>query len=136
MSYQSMIKDEKEQYYMIKPPMVMIGKDKEAIILNLIKCLTIDYKKALLFYNHLCFIASGEEYVYDYMLQNAQKWHDTGDQSILDYYQHGYNIQNLLDYWYKEFNLRMLYLLGLTNKEIKPLGMTCDDIYNQCLINP
>ena len=52
-TYQPMIKDEKEQYYMIKPPMVMIGKDKEAIILNLIKCLTIDYKKALLFYNHL-----------------------------------------------------------------------------------
>lgn len=43
----------------------------------------------------------------------------------------------LLRWWYKNRNLRKLYLLGLTKKEIYACeGMNSDQIYEKCLQNP
>lgn len=48
---------------------------------------------------------------------------------------HG-KFEKLLKWWYKQRCLRRLYLLGLTNSEIKRSGYSVDELFSICLNNP
>lgn len=45
-------------------------------------------------------------------------------------------IETLLKEWYKNRQMRRLYLLGLTKKEIKSINKSLDEIYKICIFNP
>lgn len=45
-------------------------------------------------------------------------------------------IETLLKEWYKNRQMRRLYLLGLTKKEIKSINKSLDEIYKICVFNP
>lgn len=42
----------------------------------------------------------------------------------------------LLQKWHKDFHVRRLYLLGMTNLEIKGSQMSVTELYNRCVNNP
>lgn len=46
------------------------------------------------------------------------------------------NITKLVEWWHKNWTLRRLYLLGLTNYEINACHLSHDEIYDQCIENP
>jgi len=124
-------------YTVIRPPMVLIDKSKENILLNFMIVYKIKYNEALNFYNIILNEAVEEEKIYDYITSLAEKWHLDHHQEVLNMYgNHNYNTQQLLEYWYNEFNLRELRLLGLTYTEIKEYGKPCQEIFNQCIENP
>ena len=46
------------------------------------------------------------------------------------------DITKLVEWWYKNWTMRRLYLLGLTNYEINACHLPHDEIYEQCIENP
>src|SRR5581483_3126418 len=68
----------------------------------------------------------------------AAKWVSTRDPTLVDPFLHiadKQTIETLLFGWQKFFNLRQLYLLGLTNKEINVClgeGLTHSEIHYKC----
>ena len=127
------------KYTIIKSPFVLISKDKNTIIVNIMKTLKIKYYEAKLFYQEIADEALDEANVYEYITSLAQKWNDDKDISILNMFGENlkkYDIIKLLQLFHKEFNLRSLYLLGLNDKEISLYNKTCKKIYEDCLINP
>lgn len=45
-------------------------------------------------------------------------------------------IKTLLIWWHAHRNMRRLYLLGLTKKEIREINLSCEEIYNIVMDNP
>lgn len=123
-----------QQYIVIKPPMVLISKDKETMIVHFMICLTIKYPEASQFYESLL-LDLKEDNIYDTMTFMAEKWHNHNDQKVLDMFQDD-RIKQVLEYWYREYNLRELKLLGLTYDDVKEYGKTCKELYTQCIKNP
>lgn len=129
--------DKNKNYIVTRPPMVIIDKSKETIILNIKTMLKIEYIQAVQFYNQIVNEAVDEDKVYEYITSLAEKWHTYHDQNVLTMFgDTDYNIAGFLDYWYSDYNLRELKLLGVTAANIKEYGKSCKDIYNQCIENP
>jgi hypothetical protein len=136
--YNTMLKDDKEFNYMIKQPCVLINQDKNSIVITFVNFYKIEFKEAYILYNNLITnsIIESEDKVYNYITSLAQKWHDDNDNQVLNMLGDLKNVDKLLEYWYKEYNLRMLHLLGLNNKEIINSNMTSEQLFNQCIDNP
>ncbi len=132
----SMINDP-NKYYINKPPMVLVAKDKSTIVNHISQSFKIKYPEAIQFYNEISVVAVDMP-VYDYITECAQKYADYKTPSTLDMFgpnPHQYDTKVLLEHFHKEFNLRQLYLLGLNNKQIKEFG-DCKEIFTKCLTNP
>ena len=127
-------KKQKEYYSPLKSPFILMATDENAIIIGFVRILSIVHKEAAQFYYYLTNLT---ENVYEYVTDLAEAWHHQKDTSILNMFgDFDYNIEVFLEKWYQDFNLRQLNLLGLSNKEVKCIGMRCNDLYRQCLENP
>ena len=114
------------KYYLSERPFVEIPSTSSLLIIkikNWISCNDTVARQILTFnFETLCIMA------------------ENGDIASLTDIISSANCNKLLSAWHKEYNLRPLYLLGLTNKDIKHaksnLNMTCRELYEQCLSNP
>lgn len=133
-------KKENKKYIVSRPPMVLINKDKENIILTIMTILKIkytEYVQALQFYNQIVNEAVEESKVYDYITCLAEKWHNYHDKDVLTMMgDNDYNIDQFLDYWYSEYNLRELKLLGVNANNVKEYDTPCHIFFDQCIENP
>jgi hypothetical protein len=133
-SYFKILKSEK--YIAIKAPFILIAKDKESICITFINVFKIKYREAILFYNQVEGLTNNDT-VYNYLTFLAEQWYTNKDQSVLEMFgDTSYDINKLLLYWYKDYNLRSLYLLGLTNKEIRNMNIPTYILYEKCITNP
>lgn len=121
-----------------KPPFVQPAMDKNSIIQCFMRCLKSGFQQVAKIYSTLSKVAGGDENVIGFLTGISQHWNDTKDESIL-FMMDGIDyavVKKLVVWWYKERNLRRLYLLGLTRKEINACRMTCEEIYQKCVSNP
>jgi hypothetical protein len=82
--------------------------------------------------------AQGDDNVIPFLTGLAQSWNDTHNAEILFLLEpiDSDQVKALLSWWHRERNIRRLYLFGLTKKEINACRMTCDEIYQACMVNP
>lgn len=140
---------------MTQPPFVQIGTNKDTIIKSFIKCLKGSFfsnVKAYALYEALIQKAiEGEETkkpevkvelgekVAKYLAKLASIWRKTQDDGMLKLFEKqatADQMKKLLFWWHKNRSLRQLYLMGLTNREIRACKMPLDQIYEACLTNP
>lgn len=75
--------------------------------------------------------------VHTHLCSLAEQWHHSHNMDILTLCLNNVEqAQVLLENWHRFFNLRPLYLLGLTDAEIEKYPYSCQEIYNKCIINP
>jgi len=121
----------------IKPPFVLIGTDKNCIIMAFMTAFKIPFHEAASFYQHLIHHGIEEEKIADVMSAAAEQWHTQKDDCLFTLFgDHQYDIELLLTYWYQAFNVRRLLCLGLTEEEINLCSLSCQTIYQHCLDNP
>ncbi|HSW76365.1 MAG TPA: AAA family ATPase [Candidatus Saccharimonadales bacterium] len=112
-------------------PRVFINKDKSNIISNIKLALFINHDKATAIYKR---IKLADKHVYDYIMLLSENYHKTHDCDIINTID-DCDLAKLLKYWYKEFNLRQLYLLNITNHDIRHYHDNTIMMYQQCLKN-
>lgn len=121
-----------------RPPFVQPAMDRDSMIQCFMRSLRQGYGIAVKLYTIVSKIAGGDDSVIPFLTGISQSWNDTHNTDILFMF-HGIepdDIKKLLNWWHKERNLRRLYLFGLNKKEINGCRMTCDEIYQKCMINP
>lgn len=130
--------DANEKLHLVRPPCVQQGLDKDTVVQGFVKILNKGYIYCTGFYEKIANMAGGDELVIAYVSDLAQDWNDTKNKGIMEMFQDDdpTTIGKLLEWWYKDRNLRELYLLGLTMKEIISSRMTCKELYNKCTENP
>lgn len=128
--------------YMVTNPFVNILSDKESIIECLVRMLrgkgsSFGPGMARRLYDALEEQAPGKD-VELFLTDKAQKWNKTYDPGLLELIPLLSTEQRsrLLGNWHRQRNLRRLYLLGFTNREIEGTRMDCHELYQQCLKNP
>ncbi len=123
--------------FIIKQYMALINKTKENIIANVMIALAITYNQAKQFYDEL--ENHHVQDIFSHLLILAEDWYNRHNTSIFSMFGLNnlhYDLAKLLIYWYKEFNLRQLYILNLTNKEIKSYHRSTYDMFSQAISNP
>jgi hypothetical protein len=124
--------------HVARPPFVQPAIDRDTMIQCFMRALKQGFGPAVKFYSTISKIAQGDENVIPFLTGIAQSWNDTHNCDILFMF-HGIeheDVKKLLGWWHRERNLRRLYLFGLTKKEINACRMTCDEIYQRCMVNP
>lgn len=124
-----------EHYDIIKPPMVVINKEKETMINNIMIYEKVKYPGALQIYNTLLSDVMEEHELYDHITSNAENWHRYHREELSSLFDE-FDIKGFLDYWYREYNLRELKLLGLTYDNVETYNKPCKYIFEQCIKNP
>ena len=121
-----------------RPPFVQPPIDRDSMIQSFMRALKQGYYPAVKIYNTVSNIAGGNESVIPFLTGIAQLWNDTRNAEILFMFNgvDSDDVKKLLSWWHRERNLRRLYLFGLTKKEINACRMTCDEIYQRCMVNP
>lgn len=126
----------------IRPPFVQIPTDKASIVRCFIRVLRGsgfgDIRSDRL-YNLFADRAGGQSEVVTYISNLSRQWLNSRDNDVLELYKEAANaeqMKKLLQWWHQQRDLRRLYLLGLTNKEINESHMTCEEIYHRCISNP
>lgn len=133
----------KDDYYIVtKPPFVQVGNDKESISIFFRKNLKgFGERKSERLYDEIELVA-GSGKVDKYLSELAEVWMENEDSTILQEfaeYIDSANLGFLLTKWYHKFDKRRLWLLGLTNSEIRECLKICGSyykIYEGCLNNP
>lgn len=126
----------------IKPPFVQVGTDKQSISSFFCKYIRgWSRSRAEELYDSIERIA-GVNKVDSYLSELSESWMKQQDSNLLTQFSefvNEYNIPFLLSQWYRKFDKRRLWLLGLSNKEIRECLKICDScykIYEICLKNP
>jgi hypothetical protein len=121
-----------------RPPFVQPAIDRDSMIQCFMRSLKQGYYPANKIYTTVSKIAGGDEAVIPFLTGIAQSWNDTHNAEILFMFDgiDSDDVKKLLSWWHRERNLRRLYPFGLTKKEINACRMTCDDIYQRCMVNP
>lgn len=125
-------------FYTVYSPFIQPQSNKESIIACIMKATKKGFKPAVMVYNRITNYVGKEEDVADFLSAQSQKWNDEKNQEslhVIEKVDHE-DLKDLLVWWHKQRNLRRLYLLGLTNKEINQARKSCDEIYKKCMINP
>jgi len=128
-------KERLDHYNVYRPPMVLINKEKDNMINSMMIFFKIKYPEALIFYNTLLTEAVEESKIYDYIITQAEHWHNYHNETMSQLFD-DYEIKSFLDYWYREYNLRELKLLGLTYDNVENYNKTCKEMFEQCIKNP
>jgi len=120
----------------ISTPFAIIGTDEETILKGIRIALKTNETKAKKIYNVL--LAKGDPVS---IIKNIAMHYNYEELEYDPYisFKLVCNLQQfikLANYWYKNFVLRNLYLLGLTNKEIFNSRKNPLDLYEICLENP
>ena len=117
-------------------PFAIIGNDEETILKSIRICLKTNDMKAMKIYQLLKEkgepIDIIEKISLHYNYENLDYDPYTSFKLVCNLQQ----FVKLANYWYKNFVLRKVYLLGLTNKEIRKSKMNPLDLYDNCLENP
>ena len=121
-----------------KPPFVQPAMDRDSMVQCFMRALKQGYGPSMKIYSTIARISGGDESVIPFLTGIAQSWNDTHNADILFMFNgiDSDDVKKLLSWWHRERNLRRLYLFGLTKKEINACRMTCDEIYQRCMINP
>lgn len=124
--------------HVTRPPFAQPAIDRDSMIQCFMRALKQGYYPANRIYTTVSKIAGGDEAVIPFLTGIAQSWNDTHNAEILFMFNgiDSDDVKKLLSWWHRERNLRRLYLFGLTKKEINACRMTCDDIYQRCMVNP
>lgn len=120
-------------------PFVQQPSNRDSIIKCFIKVLRKGNAACIKIYEILKKLCTNNEDVSSKMASISEAWVRTKDEYLLDYFSNAISkgeAKVLLIWWHKERNLRRLYLLGISETEINESKMTCEEIYNQCKINP
>jgi len=131
-----------ELLYFIRPPFVQMAMDKHSIVqffLRVLRGTGFGAIKAEQLFRSLESLAGGEAKVTNYISDLSISWHDNKEPSTLNFFRPTLNdvqATKLLNWWYRNRDLRRLYLLGLTNKQIREANMPLTEMYNRCLENP
>lgn len=135
------------------PPFVEIGVDRETVVHCFIKALRgtgIGNIKAQKLYNAFSKQAAkhveedekltDDKRVVSYITSLAYRYMGNRDTNFFELYSDlikEKQMVKLLKWWYKQRSLRRLYLLGLTNKEIRSIRrLSLDQIYDKAIQNP
>lgn len=129
--------DANMKLHVTKSPFVQPCIDRNSIVQCFMRCLRLGFMPCTKLYNTISQIAGGDEQVISFLSAIAQLWSDTHNSEILFMFENTEpeDIKKLMGWWYRERNLRRLYLLGLTKKEINASRLTCDEIYERCTTN-
>lgn len=127
----------------VYPPFVEIPNDRETIMGNMIEALKgtrFAKGKAEKFYDLIARRANNNN-VERYISESAILWMKFKDDDLLEEYTERSiikkdQVSKFLNWWFKNRILRRLYLLGLTNREIKNSHIPLLQLYDQCLKNP
>jgi hypothetical protein len=121
-----------------RPPFVQPAIDKNSTIQCFMRAMRQGFFQSSKIYEKISKIAGDDESVIPFLSSIAQVWNDKRDSELLFLFENSDpdDIKKLLEWWYRERNLRRLYLFGLSRKDINACRMSCEDIYNKCLINP
>jgi len=124
--------------HITRSPFVQPAMDKDSILQCLIKAIKKGYGEIIKIYNTLVRLSGGDDQVIPFLTGISQAWNDSRNIDILLMIdgQEMETTKKLLQWWHKERNLRRLYLFGLTKQEINACRMTCDDIYQNIMLNP
>lgn len=125
--------------YIKKPPFVELYSDKYNIITAFNLGLSLkSFPKAGKLYDQISKAAGGDEKVIPFLCEVSQDWANGFDNDVLkEINKDDPNLsRRLLSWWHRERNLRRLYLLGFTKKEIEDCNMPCEVIYEKCRENP
>ena len=124
-------------------PFVEMSFNRDAIIQVIIKILRgkgVGEKRASQLYDFLDRITNHQNRVASYLSEIALLYEQTSSKDYIDIFAGGVlnekQAQILLTQWFKKRDLRRLYLLGLSNSDIRNIQMPPDKIYEQCLKNP
>lgn len=135
------IKNE-QQLIFDRPPLVQIAMDRDSIMSCMISVLRgtgFGSAKAFNLYDRFFDEVKDKDKVTGYISELAAQWHDTKNEEMLSPYSSVINpkiLSRFLSWWYKNQNLRRLYLFGLTNHDIRTIGLALDTIYDKCMTNP
>ena len=126
----------------VKPPFVQVGTDKESLVAFFCKSIRGWSKsRAEELYDTIERIASDGK-VDVYLSELSEAWMKGDDNDLLTEFSGFINHNNmsfLLTQWYHKFDKRRLWLLGLSNKDIRECLKICGSnykIYDMCLKNP
>ena len=112
--------------HLLSPPFVQPPIDKDSMLQCFMRAIKCSYRDSLRLYSAISRSANGDENVISYLSDLAQKWCDTYNPDILAMFKtEPDEAKKLLSWWHRERNLRRLYLLGLTKKEINACRMKC-----------
>lgn len=136
--YAICLMDAKQVLHILQHPFVQPSIDKDSIIQCFMKSCKAGYGPCVKLYNALSKISGDEASVIPFLTGIAQLWTDTKNPDIPQMFNgiDADTITKVLSWWHRERNLRRLYLFGLNKKEINASRMTCDEIYQQCMVNP
>jgi len=126
----------------IKPPFVQVGTDKKSIVSFFCKYIRgWTRSRAGELYDTIERIA-GVNKVDSYLSELSECWMKKQDSDLLAQFSEFVNARNmsfLLTQWYHKFDKRRLWLLGLSNTEIRECLKICGSsykVYEVCLKNP
>ena len=130
--------DNNQLLHITKQPFTQAPIDKDYVIQCFIRATKSPFMPCKRLYENMSSIAGGNDQVINYLSQISQSWNDEHNSDVLYMFDkiEPETVKKLLVWWYKERNLRRLWLFGLTNKEINSCRMTCENIYQKCLVNP
>ena len=137
-------KIENQRLKMIRAPFVTIPIDRESIIksmLIVLKKSRYGTGRANKFYDHILDQTKSAEGVINYISELSLLWLKYKDEKLLiPFAERGFIKKDqlivFLTWWFKDRTLRQLYLLGLTDKEIRKCNLPLAQIYQRCLKNP
>ena len=137
-------KIENKRLKMVRAPFVTIPIDRESIIKSVITVLKksgYGAGRANKFYDHILDQVKSAEGVITYLSELSLLWLKYKDEKLLTpFAERGFinkkQLITLLSWWFKDRTLRQLYLLGLTDKEIRECNLPLEELYNKCLKNP
>lgn len=124
-------------------PFVTIGsnqKNIQTVLLKGLKGTGFGEQKANKLFKHIQKISHNK--VDEYLSNLADQWvtrpKDSDEALAIDLLPHLVlpQIDKILTWWTKKRNLRRLYLLGMTNRDIKRCHDSPNEIYQKCLVNP
>ena len=127
----------------IRPPFVTVPVDRDSIINTFCRILrgtAFGNIKANRLFDSFATLSGGAENVGSYLNELAENYVKrdrsdiTSDSPIPELSVE--QSKTLLNWWYKNRDLRRLWLLGLTNKEINECHLSTDKIYQKCITNP
>jgi len=129
---------------LIQPPLVILGEDKNTIIKNFVSALHgtgFGAMKANSLIEALIVKTGSMSSAIEALNKMASFYcyKNESDNVHLQPYSHilkEKQMLQLLQWWYKNRNLRMLYLLGINNSEIRKSKMAPEEMYKVCLDNP
>ena len=125
-----------------QPPFIQVALDQASVVECLVRSLKgtpypISKSTAVTLYKAIK--NSCEKDVMSELTHLASQWSDYRSKAALEQFTmilKEDQAKTLLVWWHRKRDLRQLWLLGLTNTEIKSCYMTAHEIYEQCIINP